>query len=100
MGIAGQKPGALMFALIPTGHKAPTHTHLSPEALKGMPPLPGEITVSWFGTLKYPVEDRMLTHTLSDPPRISPPGSIDAYPVQDELWAGAYIQFVQCDIAR
>lgn len=89
----GGKPGPLVFAVIPEGHKAPQHWHLA-----GKTGLPGEITVSLVNDLswKESTDGEVLSTDANDPVRVSPDLSMDLYQEQTRTWAGLYLQFVPC----
>lgn len=89
----GQKPGLLVFAVIPQGHRAPKHWHLG-----GNTGLPGEVTVSLVNDLawKESAEGAIFSTTANDPIRVSDDSSMDDYQEQANTWAGLYTQFVPC----
>ncbi len=94
---AEHKPGFLMFAIIPAGHTATNHIHLS----AGRSDVAGEVTKTLHGVLEYPGDDgELLQHTLDDPPRISPSGSSDLYRPQTQLWVGVYYQPELCEVIK
>lgn len=89
------RPGYLMFAIIPPGHTATNHKHNS----AGKRDVPGEITQTWFGTLKYPDENgSVMSHTTENDVRISPSGSKDLYIKQEDFWGGIYYQPELCEV--
>lgn len=89
----GQKQGLLVFTVIPKGHQAPRHWHVS-----GNTDLPGEVTVSLVGELAWQEENdgEIYTTAVDDEVRISKAGSMDNYLVQNTSWVGLYLQFVPC----
>lgn len=91
-----QRAGQLVFACIDKGEAPRRHTHRSPIH---KPELPGEITATLQGTLRYRLPDGSIgVHTRNDPPRISPGDSVDEYVPQEDDWRGFYIQWRGADI--
>lgn len=81
--------GILVIAVLPKGHRAPTHMHRSGK--KGMN---GEYTMVWQGSLTYRCYDKSedaCTASTGDL-RISPDRSRDEYEVQDEMCVVIYWQ--------
>ncbi len=90
-----QRAGQLVFACIDKGEAPRSHTHRSPAH---KPELPGEITATLQGTLRYKLpDDSVGIHTKNNPPRISPGDSGDEYLPQQEDWRGFYIQWRGAD---
>ncbi|MBI4223616.1 MAG: hypothetical protein HY609_01675 [Deltaproteobacteria bacterium] len=88
-----QKRGALVLAVLPKGHRAPTHIHQA-----GDTNLPGEITLGIHGPLRYrdyanaDAPDASILTAPNGQVRVSPKGSKDVYEVQEGLWVGIYWQ--------